>query len=155
MSIEYDKNQHSVFLLQYHLILVVKYRKKVITKLMEKRLKEIFEYICSNKQFKLTLLELNTDKDHVHIIFKAKPYSDICKFINCYKSATSRLFKKEFPNIKKQLWKEAFWSRSYFLCTTGEVTLEVLKKYVQNQGLKDNRPKDANVYYYSKQYGEL
>ena len=56
------------------------------------------------------------------------------KFINAYKSASSRLIKKEYPDIKKQLWKEYFWSRSYCLLTTGGVPIEVVKKYIETQG---------------------
>ncbi len=56
------------------------------------------------------------------------------KFINAYKSASSRLIKKEYPDIKKQLWKEYFWSRNYCLLTTGGVSIEVVKKYIETQG---------------------
>jgi len=130
----YDTNKHSVYLLQYHLILVVKYRREVIDDKVCNRLKEIFEYIGEKEQYKLKIIEFNSDNDHLHILFKAEPKSELKKFINAYKSASSRLIKKEFPDVKKKLWKEAFWSRSFFLATTGGVTLEVLKQYVENQG---------------------
>ena len=141
MKFEYDTNHHSVFLLQYHLIFVVKYRRKVINDEICKRLREIFEYIAKSPRYALTLIEFNHDLDHLHILFKAEPKSDLVAFINSYKSASSRLIKKEFPIIRKYLWKEYFWSRSYFLATTGGVTLDILKKYVENQGIEDNRPK--------------
>ena len=67
-------------------------------------------------------------------MFNANPSTALVKFINSYKSASSRLIKKEFPEIRKTLWKEYFWSRSYFLMTTGGVTLDILKKYVESQG---------------------
>ncbi len=134
----YDTNNHSVFLLQYHLILVTKYRRQVIDDEICKRLKEIFEYIASKDQYKLKIIEFNHDKDHLHILFKAEPKSEISKFINAYKSASSRLIKKEFPRVKEKLWKEYFWSRSFFLATTGGVTLEVLKQYVESQGKRDD-----------------
>ena len=134
----YDTNKHSVFLLQYHLILVIKYRKKVIDDKICDRLKEIFTYIANKEQYQLEIIEFNSDLDHLHILFKAQPKSEISKFINAYKSASSRLIKKEFPQIKEKLWKEAFWSRSFFLVTTGGVTLDILKQYVENQG-KNNK----------------
>ena len=136
MKTIYDTNNHSVFLLQYHLILVTKYRREVIDNEICKRLKEIFEYIAIKDQYKLKIIEFNHDKDHLHILFKAEPKSEISKFINAYKSASSRLIKKEFPKVKEKLWKEYFWSRSFFLATTGGVTLEVLKQYVETQGKK-------------------
>ena len=63
--------------------------------------KEIFAYIAPN--YNITLEEWNHDKDHVHILFKAHPNTEISKFINAYKSASSRLLKKEFPQIKQKL----------------------------------------------------
>lgn len=74
--------------------------------------------------------------DHIHVLFKAHPNSEISKFINAYKSASSRLIKKEFPEIKKYLWKEYFWSRSYCLLTTGGAPIEIIKQYIESQGEK-------------------
>ena len=105
---ELDNNAHSVFLLQYHLILVVKYRRAVFDEVLSNRAKEIFMYIAPN--YHITLQEWNYDKDHVHILFKAHPKSEISKFINAYKSASSRLLKKEFPCLREKRWKEYFWS---------------------------------------------
>jgi len=127
-----DTNNHSVFLLYYHLVLVTKYRRKVIDNNISNRLKEIFEKIQGN--YNITLQEWNHDKDHIHILFKAHPNTELSKFINAYKSASSRLIKKEYPKIKKQLWKEYFWSRSYCLLTTGGASIEVIKKYIEKQG---------------------
>ncbi|HEY8911249.1 MAG TPA: IS200/IS605 family transposase, partial [Desulfosporosinus sp.] len=105
-----DSNNHSVFAPYYHLVLVVKYRRNVVSDDISCRLKAIFEYIQPN--YNMTLIEWNHDKDHIHVLFKAHPNTEISKFINAYKSASSRLIKKEFPLIRKQLWKECFWSRS-------------------------------------------
>ena len=127
-----DSNNHSVFALYYHLVLVVKYRRNVINDDISGRLKEIFEYIQPN--YNMTLIEWNHDLDHIHVLFKAHPNTELSKFINAYKSASSRLIKKEFPFIRKQLWKEYFWSRSFCLVTTGGVPIEVIKRYIENQG---------------------
>lgn len=127
-----DNNNHSVFLLYYHLVLVIKYRRKVFDDAVSERAKEIFEYIVP--RYNITLVEWNHDIDHVHILFKAHPNSALSKFINAYKSASSRLLKKEFPGIRQTLWKEYFWSRSYCLLSTGGAPLEVLKQYIESQG---------------------
>ncbi|MBP2073435.1 putative transposase [Thermoanaerobacterium butyriciformans] len=129
-----DSNNHSVFLLYYHLIMAVKYRRKIIDDNISNRLKEIFENISPN--YNISLQEWNHDKDHVHILFKAEPNSEISKFINAYKSASSRLIKKEYPQIKQKLWKEYFWSRSYCLLTSGGAPIEVIKQYIESQGEK-------------------
>lgn len=127
-----DNNNHSVFLLKYHLVLVTKYRRKAIDDKISDRLKEIFNYICP--KYNITLEQWNHDCDHIHILFRSHPNSELSKFLNAYKSASSRLIKKEFPNIKKKLWKEYFWSRSFCLITTGVEAVDVIKKYIEKQG---------------------
>ena len=127
-----DTNNHSVFLMYYHLVLVTKYRKRVIDDPMSERLKEIFEYIAPN--YNITLQEWNHDKDHIHILFKAHPNSELSKFINAYKSASSRHIKKEHPHLRQALWQEQFWSRSFCLITTGEDPIDAIKRYIESQG---------------------
>ena len=132
-----DNNAHSVFLLYYHLILVVKYRRQVFDDSISNRAKEIFTYIAPG--YSITLQEWNHDKDHVHILFKAHPNTQISKFINAYKSASSRLLKKEFPEIRKKLWKEYFWSQSFCLLSAGGAPLETIRQYIETQGEKIKR----------------
>lgn len=129
-----DTNAHSVFMLHYHLILVVKYRRQVFTDEISERAKEIFSYIAPS--YKIELVEWNHDKDHVHILFKGQPKTEMSKFINAYKSASSRLLKKEFPIIRQKLWKEMFWSQSFCLLSSGGAPIEVIKEYIENQGQK-------------------
>ena len=131
---EFDGNAHSVFLLNYHLILVVKYRRKVFDDRISQRAKEIFSRIALS--YNITLQEWGHDLDHVHILFRVHPKSTIRKFINAYKSASSRLLKKEFPEIRLKLWQEQFWSQSFCLLTTGGAPLEIVKEYIQTQGQK-------------------
>ena len=127
-----DSNNHSVFLLHYHLVMCIKYRRKVINDSISDRLKDIFVDIAPN--YGVELIEWNHDVDHVHLLFKAKPNTEISKLLNAYKSASSRRIKNEFPSIRKYLWKEYFWSKSYCLITTGGAPLEVVKQYIENQG---------------------
>ncbi|PGC33934.1 IS200/IS605 family transposase [Bacillus pseudomycoides] len=129
-----DSNNHSVFLLYYHLVLVVKYRRNVIDDDMSDYAKDMFVRLSEN--YNITLVEWNHDVDHVHILFKAHPNTEMTKFINAYKSASSRLIKKEFPQVKKKLWKEMFWTRSFCLLTTGGAPVDLVKKYIENQGEK-------------------
>ena len=127
-----DSNNHSVFLMYYHLVLVTKYRRKVIDKTISYRLREIFDYIAVN--YNISVIEWNDDRDHIHILFKAQPNSELSKFINAYKSASSRLIKKEYPKIREKLWKDYFWSRSFCLITTGGVTIDIIREYIESQG---------------------
>lgn len=79
----------------------------------------------------MSITEFNHDKDHTHVLFKAKLVSELSKFLNSYKSATSRVVKRKYPEVKKKLWKEKFWNNSFYSATTGGVNVEILKNYVQ------------------------
>ncbi|PHB82281.1 IS200/IS605 family transposase [Bacillus toyonensis] len=129
-----DSNNHSVFLLYYHLVLVVKYRRNVFDDDMSDYAKDMFVRLSEN--YNITLVEWNHDVDHVHILFKAHPNTEMTKFINAYKSASSRLIKRDFPQVKKKLWKEMFWSRSFCLLTTGGSPIDVVKTYIEDQSEK-------------------
>ena len=114
------------------MILVIKYRKKVLNDPISKRAREIFEHIAPN--YHITLEEWNHDQDHVHIMFRAHPKSELSKFINAYKSASSRLIKKEYPEVRQKLWKETFWSQSFCLLSAGGAPIEVISQYIETQG---------------------
>lgn len=129
---KYDNNYHSVYKINYHIVFCVKYRRKVITDKISERLKEIFLKICL--KYKINLIEWEHDIDHIHLLISAAPVTGLSKFINAYKSASSRLIKKEFPTIKSALWKEGFWSRSFLVLSVGGANIETVKKYIQGQG---------------------
>ncbi|PHE25981.1 IS200/IS605 family transposase [Bacillus toyonensis] len=128
-----DGNNHSVFSLYYHFVFVVKYRRDVFDD-MSGYAKDMFVRLFES--YNMTLVEWNHDVDHVHILFQAHPNTEMTKFINAYKSASSRLIKRDFPKLRKKLWKEMFWSRSFCLPTTGGSPINAVKKYIENQGEK-------------------
>ena len=133
MEYQLDKGCHSVYSLQFHLVLVTKYRKKVLVGKLAQRLKEIVEEVA--KHFKVRIIEQETDKDHIHILFSGRPTLTLSKFVNSLKSVTSRKLRKEFPEVmKRELWGGKFWSQSYFIASVGQVKLEDVKRYVQSQG---------------------
>ena len=138
MRYQLDPSSHSVYSLNYHLIFCVKYRRKVITNEISNRLKDII--IGISKEFQVKIIEQETDKDHIHVLFKTKPTVNMTKYINSIKGISSRILAmhinvlQEYPEIKMKLWKGHLWSTSYCLLTTGQTTLNVLKKYVESQG---------------------
>jgi len=136
MKYKLDRGAHSVYALYYHLILVIKYRRKVFTndKIIDFLKQKIHEI---SETHEVEILAIETDQDHVHILFKAKPTLNIPKYINALKTITSREIRRNFPEVKERLWRNAFWSPSYFLATSGQVTLDVLKAYVESQGEKE------------------
>lgn len=132
---KYCRNSHSVYLLHFHLILVVKYRRKVIDDIISDALKSIFGKIGNSYGIKIE--EWNHDIDHIHVLFQGTTKADFCKFIDSYKSCSSRIIKESFPKIKESLWKSYFWSPSYCLITTGGASIETIKKYIESQGEND------------------
>lgn len=133
MKYNFDKGSHSVYTLNYHLIICVKYRKKIFTtEALVNDLKQRTKSIAAG--FDIIIINQECDKDHTHILFSAKPSSDLVKFVNSLKGATAKAIRHRFPEVKKELWKDALWSSSYCLITTGQVTLDQLKRYVEGQG---------------------
>ena len=105
-----DTNNHSVFLLHYHLIMCIKYRSNVIDDVISNRLKEMFVKMAP--AYNITLEEWNHDIDHVHILFRGHPNTAISKFINAYKSASSRLIKKSIRILKSIFGRKRFGVRA-------------------------------------------
>ena len=130
----YRKTQHSVYNITLHLVLVVKYRRDVIDDTISNRIKEIFKTIGLSHD--VEIIEWNHDKDHVQTILSISPSTNLNKYVNAAKTASSRLIKKEFPNIKLKLWKEYFWTRGFYVNSTGSTQIEVVKNYILNQGEK-------------------
>jgi putative transposase len=134
MSRKLNRTQHSVYCLTYHLVLATKYRRKVITQEIFDELMRIFKKIAIN--YNINMQEANWDCDHVHVLFEAAPNTLLVRFINSYKSASSRIIKRKFPEIKDDLWKSAFWKTGYFLTTTGGANIETIQKYIRRQRKK-------------------
>lgn len=132
MKKELQSTSNAVFSLKYHLIMVIKYRKKVFSdEILVQRCKQIItETIIENDA---EVINMECGIDHVHVLFSTKPSISLTKLINVIKGRSSRLLRKEFPELKKDLWGDAFWSPSYYLATTGNVSLNTLINYVENQ----------------------
>ena len=133
-SEEYNKNRHAVYKLQYHLVVVTKYRHSVIEEQLKDRLIDISYDIIENR-WKSEIIEINTDKDHIHIMFETSPQTQLSKLINNYKTVTSRLIRKEFEEqLKPYYWKPYFWSDTYFISSVSETSEAMIKRYIQSQG---------------------
>lgn len=140
MKNDFYSRGRSVSDLKAHLILTTKHRKKVFTAEMLARLHEITEGLL--EQWECRLIEINGKEDHVHILFQYHPAMEISKFVNNFKSVSSRRLRQEFPEqIKKFDWKEVFWNSSYFIASCGGVTIFTLRKYIENQ----SRPESLNL----------
>lgn len=136
-----DKGSHSVYSLYYHLIIVIKYRRKALyDETIRERLKQIIWDMSSKLDIEIVAQE--PSDDHMHILFKATPKAELSKIVNSIKGASSRQIRSEFPETKKMLWGDSFWSDSYFIASTGQVSLDVIKRYVeeQSEGINEAPP---------------
>ena len=128
----YYVNKHSCYLLQYHLVLVTKYRHPVIRGDLEIFLKQyIADYFAKQD---MNILEVETMPDHVHILFECSPQMNLSVMVNAFKSASSRVMRNRFPeHLSPYYWKPYFWSLSYFIGTVNEATTSVVVKYIREQ----------------------
>ena len=128
----YYVSNHSCFVLQFHLVLITKYRHKVIKdNLKEDLLNYIKDYFKKNN---LEILELNSDLDHIHILFESGPNINLSILANNLKSASSKYIRNRYKEeLKPYYWKPYFWSKSYFIATVSERNTEIVKEYIKNQ----------------------
>lgn len=126
---------HSKYLLQYHLILVCKYRKHLLSgKNISSDIKKLSVDICSRHDVVIRYME--TDKDHIHYMIETEPTVRLSDFVRALKSYTTFHIWKKYPNyLSKCFWKEkTFWTDGYFVCSVGNVSEETLRRYIENQG---------------------
>lgn len=133
MELKCNRNCHSKYRLEYHLILVTKYRKPCITPEMLQYLRRECQRLLELNG--IELLEMNGEADHIHLLFSAPPQVCLANVINSLKSSTSRLVRKTYAEHLAQFyWKPYFWSRSYLILSSGGAPIEVIRKYIQEQG---------------------
>jgi putative transposase len=126
------KGYRNVYDLNIHLVLVTKYRKKVINRAMLTRLREIFDSTC--QKWRSTLTDFNGEENHIHLLISYPPDVEVSKLVNNLKTVSSRLIRKDFADEINAIYKKAvFWSGAYFVASCGGVTVDQLKAYVEKQ----------------------
>ena len=130
-----SKNRHK-YLLQYHIIFVCKYRKKLlVSRQISDDIKQFSYEICQRHSVIIRYME--TDKDHIHLLVNCSPQHYIPDMIKALKGVSARLLMKEFgEELKRKLWGGHLWNPSYFVATVSENTEEQIRKYIQNQKRK-------------------
>lgn len=138
MSTSFNQGFRSVYKLTAHVVLVTKYRKKAINQERLIRLKKIFKQTL--EKWGCTLVDFNSECDHCHLIVEFKPDIELSKLIANLKTVSSRLIRKEYPELSQKYFygKPYFWTGAYFVASCGGVTVEQLKTYVENQSSPKN-----------------
>lgn len=121
-----------VYNINYHMVWSVKYRRKVLSLEIEKRMQKIVQEIAEDKNFLVHLCEVG-ENDHVHVFVSAAPKLSISYIVKMLKGITARKLFMEFPELKKSLWKGVLWNHSYYVETIGSVSEENIRKYIEKQ----------------------
>ena len=134
------KYNHSVYDLHYHVIFVTKYRRKVLTSDMMNALTQRIQVLCEG--IKGQLVSLNGEPDHIHMLIDLPPQCNLSGVLNSMKTQTSMALWNQFPDSLKAVYtKRTLWSNSYFVASTGGVSIDVLKQYVESQGIEKPKRK--------------
>jgi len=132
MNADYRTLNHSKFLLIYHLIFVIKYRKKLLKKYGNEIKQFVFEIA---KESDFDIQEMEVDKDHLHLMVTSVPKVSPLQIVRKLKQETTVRIWKQHPELKKRFWKEkTFWSDGYFCCSIGNASIETVRKYIEEQG---------------------
>jgi len=126
---QYKSSNTAIYSCQYHVIFCPKYRRKVLTDKIADRLLEIIQE--KQNVFNYQILDIEIMTDHVHLLIDVNPQDGIYNVINHIKGSTSRILRAEFPKLKSRL--PTLWTRSKFISSVGAVSLETVKKYIENQ----------------------
>lgn len=128
----YNTNGHSVYDIKYHIIWVTKYRYHVLKGEVAERARELIRQGCQARD--ITILQGSVGKDHVHILVSCPPSIAPSKLVQYLKGRSSRLLQEQFSELQKRYWGQHLWARGYFCATVGNVTEEIVRNYIANQG---------------------
>ena len=126
---KYNSSEHIVFSCQYHVIFCPKYRRGIFKDGLDKRLKEIFIEVADKYEFKI--IEMEILPDHIHMIIDCNPRFGIMECVRKLKGTSASILTKEYPEIRTKL--PSIWTRSAFISSVGSVSLDVVKKYIEEQ----------------------
>lgn len=133
----YRTTSHTKFDNKYHIVWITKYRKKILTGDIALRTRDIIRQIC--EKYGIDIIRGNVSRDYVHIFVSIPPYYLVSKVVQNIKGRSSRIIQQEYPSIRKEYWGKHFWGIGYFCVTSGNVTDEMVMKYIEEQG---NRQED-------------
>lgn len=129
--VRYWTGGHTKHCLQVHLVWIPKYRKRVLRGKMVSRLKKLLYEACKINRWWIS--ELSIQDDHVHTLMQIKPNECVADVVQILKGGTSRVIRKEFPELEEFLWGDSFWADGYFAESVGKVDEEVIRKYIKTQ----------------------
>lgn len=140
---EYRKGSHSVYLLHYHLVFISKYRKPVLRGDVAPRLRELVRRIC--RDLDVDILSGHIRPDHVHMLVSVPPTIAPSRLMQAIKGKSSYQLLRDFRALRKEFWGRHLWARGYFIATSGNITDEVIAKYIATQDVEPENDDEFKI----------
>ena len=138
---DYRKASHCIYDIKYHVVWTTKYRKRILSPEIGRRVRDIVRLICTSLD--VDIIKGNIRRDHVHLLVSVPPSLSVSKLVQRIKGVTSRKLLQENRRLNKAYWGRHLWSRGYFVASIGDVTDEVIARYIENQ-VETERDEDAD-----------
>jgi len=135
----YRKSSHTVYDIKYYLVWITKYRKPALRGEIAERIRDLIREIC--KANDVEILKGHVSREHVHIFVSVPPHMSVSELMKSIKGKTSRKMLMEYKTLSKAFWGRHLWARGYFAASSGNVTDEVIMKYIEEQG---KEPEDVD-----------
>ena len=128
----YRQSSHTVYDIKYHLVWITKFRKPVLRGEIAERVRDLIREICKAKD--IEILKGHVSRDHVHVFLSGAPHLSVSQVVQSLKGKTSRKLMMEYKSLSRAFWGRHIWARGYFVASSGNVTDEVIMKYIEEQG---------------------
>lgn len=130
----YRKGSHTIYDIKYHIVWITKYRKPVLSGVIAERCRELIRQV--SKANEVEIIKGHISKDHVHVFVSVRPNISVSKLVQMLKGVSSRKLLQEDKNLQKQYWGQHLWARGYFVASSGNITDEMIKEYIENQDVE-------------------
>ncbi len=131
---KYRKSSHTVYDIKYHIVWITKYRKPVLRADIAYRIRDLIREICKSQD--IEIIKGHVSKNHVHVFVSVPPHISVSQLVQSIKGKTSRKMMMEFKSLNRTFWGRHIWARGYFVASSGNVTDEVIMKYIEQQNIE-------------------
>ena len=128
---KYWTGGHTKHRLMVHVVWIPKYRKRILKGALAKRIEALLLECADVHRWNIE--ELNVQPDHVHMVLQFRPDTSLSKIVQLFKGKSSKIIRREFPELSEFYWGDSFWGDGFFAETVGSCSLEIIKEYVKNQ----------------------
>ena len=133
---EYHHGAPSVFSIHLHLVWITKYRKPVLVGDVALRVRDIVRQLCAAHS--VEIIRGSVSRDHIHLFVSIPPHVTISRLVQKLKGKSSHVLLHSFPSLRRQYRGRHLWARGYFCCSSGNVTDEIIKQYIERQDHGDD-----------------